>query len=255
MGFSGQNLLKRLQSMDDAYVVDSNIDWLSISGRATASRTGFVLGTTFDKEVYRLQAIFQRPTGERKTRENVFLFGMNFPSDRDVLGGIREPYLMMSLLDKNFLDWVDIEGVRNFDSMRAKWDTNYSVRASKGKALSLLKIQAIDELGRPSQHLQLDDSLKATIERERPQCPLDFWRSEEVAMHAFARLLIRSQRARNEFTSEGPNLFGDEQLIQNALFLGAKILSKDNNVHTMAGYCGVRCFRDLPQPKPRRVGP
>ncbi len=61
--------------------------------------------------------------------------------------------------------------------------------------------------------------------------------------HALALLEIRQQshRERQKFSNNASNLFGDTALIQNALFLGAKILSGDRAfLKQMADYCSIQ---------------
>ena len=70
-----------------------------------------------------------------------------------------------------------------------------------------------------------------------------FLESNDVSRYAYARLLLASRKARGEFAdADYPAVFGDRDLIQNALFLSAGILSGDKAVKKMARFCNLACF-------------
>src|SRR5439155_23654486 len=126
---------------------------------------------------------------------------------------------------------------------KAKWDTSTSIAEEKAKVLALLGVSRIEEVVEPKARRVKDEAFRLSIERGRNQCFKDFWKSNDVSRCAYACLLLASRSARNEFADvDYANVFGDWHLVQNALFLNAEILSRDNGVKRMAKLCGLPCF-------------
>ncbi len=245
-----ENLFEVIQRFARRFVVDNNVDWLELSAAPENADTAFVLGTTADKEAWRLRALLETPDGTPKIRLNVFMFGWRSPTPKDILCGHRTPLLLISRLDEHLTKILDMDGLRKFDQQakgKAKWDTSTSIAEEKTKVLALLGVSRIGEAAEPKARRVKDEALKMSIELERNQCFKDFWKSNDVSRYGYARLLLASRSARNEFADvDYPHVFGDRYLVQNALFLKAGILSRDNSVKKMARFCGLPCF-DLPR--------
>jgi hypothetical protein len=71
--------------------------------------------------------------------------------------------------------------------------------------------------------------------------------SAKVARHCYALLLAENfPKIRDEFSdSNRLNVFGDTQILQNAIFLEAGILSNDGALERMAGYAGLECVNGV----------
>lgn len=245
-----ENLFEVIQRFARRFVVDNHVDWFGLSAAPDDANTAFILGTTADKEASPLRLLLEGKAGTPKVRQNVFLFGMKSPTAYDAFYGHRTPLLVISRLDAHATVIRDMDGLRKFDQPRGdktKWDTSQSIADEKEKVLSLLGINRIEEVAQlPNRRLK-DEELRLSIERERPKCFKRFWESNDVSRFAYARLLLEmkrtSRQARKEFAkADYPHVFGDRDLIQNALFFSAGILSRDKGVKEMARLCGLQCL-------------
>lgn len=240
------NLFEAIQRFERRFVVDTHIDWLELSACPENANTAFILGMTMDHETWRLQALVENPDGSPKVRQNVFQFGYRSPPPKDVLHGHITPQLIIARLDAHRTAVLDMDGLRRFDqqaSSGARWDTSDSIADEKTRVLKLLGISRVEELDQIQNRREKDAALRSQIERERPKCFKDFWKSNDVARCACACLLLCSHKGRSDFTRSGySNLFGDCHLIQNALFLNAGVLSRDTGVKQMAKFCHVVCM-------------
>jgi hypothetical protein len=244
-----ENLFEVIKKCEPRFVVDNNINWFELSASPGYANAAFILGTTTDKEASPLRLLLERKDQTPKIRPNVFLFGMKSPTPEDALAGHRTPLLVISRLDAHATNIRDMSGLRKFDQPgggKAKWDTSESIEDEKRKVLTLLAVKSIEEVPRLRDRDSKDTELRLSIKRERPNCTGRFWESNDVSRFAFARLLLCSSQARSEFAQlDYNNVFGDRALIQNALFLGAGILSKDKGVAKMARLCGLQCAQTV----------
>lgn len=239
-----ENLFEKIQEFPKRFVVDNNIAWPKFSAASENANVAFILGTTVDKEASPLWGMLEDVHKNPKIRNNVFMFGMKSPTRDDVLAGHRTPLLVISRLDESATKLRDMERLRKFDKPngdKAKWDTSESIADEKQRVLTLLGVDRIVPTQRIPSWQTKDQKLRLSIERDRSKCFGRFWESNDVARYAYARLLIGSRKARNEFVEPAyPNVFGDRDVIQNALFFNADVLCKDEAVKTMARYCGIQ---------------
>lgn len=85
--------------------------------------------------------------------------------------------------------------------------------------------------------------LKKDIKRRLPQCRHNIGKSKIAAEACYATLLMEDEQIRAEFDElDYAHAFGDMYILQTALYLGAKIMTKDKPLTKMAGYAGVKCF-------------
>ena len=241
------NLFEVLQRFDRRFVVDSHINWFQLSVAQENLKTAFVIGTTASKEASPLRFVLETPGLVPKVRQNVFMFGGKDPTPEDIEPGITIPRLLLARLDEHAPTAINMAGVRQFEEKEKRtWDTSESIAEEKAKVLALLGVSRVEEVGTVVWSPK-DAELRTGIERDRGTCFSDFWKSNDVSLRAYARLLLVSRRARNEFAeADNPNVFGDADLVQDALFLNAGILSKDRAVQKMARFCGVLCG-EVPQ--------
>jgi len=254
-GSTQGNLFEVIQNYERRFVVDNHIDWFGLSGLPENSNVAFILGTTTDRETCFLKSLFEDKTGKLKVRQNVFMFGMQSPkrpTQQEVLAGNLPPLtpdLVISRLDEYATLVMDMEGIRKFEQPggdKGKFDSSWSIADEKKKLLALLSVKEIEEIEQmpelPDRQLK-DDEFRLEIERKKPKCFKRFWESNDVARLAYSRLLLFSNKTRNEFAKPNyANVFGDLHLIQNALFFNAGFASKDKAVVSMAKFCGLPTF-------------
>lgn len=223
-------------------VVDQNVNWLDLSSAPESGNTAFILGTTIHKEASPIRLLVEDKNGVFRTRQNVFNFGVKYPTQKDMEAGYREPMIVITRLNAETTAILDLKGLRKFnepDGGGKLWDTSEAVLVEKKRILALLETNSIKQLKVESIQKK-DAELAAYLVSNLRKCFKNFDQSEIAARYGYARLLLRSPRTRNEFEMQDyPNVFGDLQLVQNALFLQASILSKDKGVHKMARFCGV----------------
>ncbi|PWU18186.1 MAG: hypothetical protein C5B50_09775 [Verrucomicrobia bacterium] len=130
-----------------------------------------------------------------------------------------------------------------WESAGKVWDDSADVGCDKHKILDLLAVKAIGELEqetfetRKAKHALLHGKICSELQN----CCKDFIKSIEVARYAYADLLLHKRGARNLFfDKDNRHILGDMQLIQNALFWRAKILSDDKHVRYMANACRIK---------------
>ena len=96
-----ENLFDVIQRFTRRFVVDNNVGWFELSATSQNADVAFILGTTADKEAWRLRALLENPDGSPKARTNVFMFGWKSPTPKDILYGHRTPLLVISLANDN----------------------------------------------------------------------------------------------------------------------------------------------------------
>jgi hypothetical protein len=155
--------------------------------------------------------------------------------------------IVISRLDAHATAILDMNALRKCDQPcggNTKWNRTKSIGEEKEKVLVLLCVKRMEELKAVHNWRAKDEKLRLCIEETKPECFKRFWRSDDVARLAYARLLLGqahvSSEARKEFADPNyPNVFGDVHLIQNALFFNAGLASNDRAVKRMARFCGL----------------
>ena len=97
------------------------------------------------------------------------------------------------------------------------------------------------------------DRLIKEISDLQPYCPGSYLKSVQAARCCAALLLhenspklkLKVCEERKKFSENHPNVLGDTQLIQNALYLSAEVLTKDEGAKQMARYCGLWPVNEL----------
>ncbi|HTD68686.1 MAG TPA: hypothetical protein VK846_19360 [Candidatus Limnocylindria bacterium] len=231
------NLHAKILSMKDRFLVDTNAEWFDTSHQHP--ETAFLLGTTVDKEISRLESIFANSRGT-KVRPNVFLFGVK----TEWLEGQRVPLLRIDRLDSMLGQLLDLNSLREFDALRlAGLGPDLDIVNRKKAILRILGVDHLSLLPSKNHCRAKDEALKQQVHAGLGQCTGRFRKCVELSEDAYARLLIAEQSARHAFLDEGRvNTFGDTNLIQNALFFGAGVLSTDSDVRFMASVCRLPIF-------------
>jgi hypothetical protein len=222
--FCGEDLLKIILGME-RFVVDNNAEWKERSLKEP--HRAFIIGRTIDSESHNLEGVFfnQKIRGGRK---NVFLFGINSFKGH--------PLIEIDRMDVHFKSKFS-GSLPTLDQItpaeQAQWN-------DPAKRLQLRDIVA--ELVRvfPS------ELLRAKIKEAVPLAFKDYEVSCNVATWAYALLLQeighKDKPEVEKFINNHENLFGDTELIQEALLFKAGILSQNTqHVWRMASYCGIQC--------------
>jgi hypothetical protein len=113
--------------------------------------------------------------------------------------------------------------------------------------------KAID-LPSPNKIQSTIDRFKANIKRRLPDCKFNIKKSIRAAELCYSVLLMEDMQLRKEdgikFEFDLPeyaHLFGDMHLVQTAIYLGARIMTKDIPLTKMASYASIQCDH-VPQP-------
>jgi predicted nucleic acid-binding protein len=89
--------------------------------------------------------------------------------------------------------------------------------------------------------------LRGDVKRRLPSCKYDVLESTTTAQLCYAILLIEdtdtnSAGIRIQFDRLNyANVFGDMHILQMAIYLGAKVMTKDKKLERMANYANIKC--------------
>jgi hypothetical protein len=212
-----EDLFAGIQKMERRIVWDSNLplpDPIDI-------RYAFILGQTFDHE-----GDFWLRAQVKRGNENLFSFGVvNFLHCF--------PCLEIRRLRKDV-----VAAINKRKSGIPEPSAHYSSLSS------LEEIQVIIH-----SFLRGKARLMKEIAELRPYCIGSYQISIFIARRCAALLLNENapdlkpkiDEEWQKLFRNHPNVHGDTQLVQNALYLNAEILTKDKGVHKMAEYCGLKC--------------
>jgi hypothetical protein len=222
-GGSKDNDLLQEISAAETYVIDNNVPWKRIASDFPSSK--FVLGATVDHESNDLHGVlFNR--GTTAEFRNVFALGLE-PTGAGV-------HFVIHRLDKSFVSCfkgrlpqlgdLSEEEIAPFNCPTRRDELRHRIFA----------------------HMQNGcGALNSEIESLLPLCRNNFAASCTASELIYALFLLSLGRAESEkegkkFRTNHPNLFGDTRLIQEALMLGARIVTSDvRDVFTMARIAGV----------------
>jgi hypothetical protein len=243
--FESENLLSVLERME-RYLVDSNYPWKCAASKAEHRNKAFIVGQTVTEEEDNLESIFFGP-GTDASNDNLFGFGL------DEFNGVYR--LLIERFDTAFPSIFDKKKLAEESEQRAKRTDAASLRREVGHKVSVaqLKERIAHILAYPNLENRPPLELKqwqkteivAIIRRNSPNCLRNYHAAYDVAELCYAALLLEDdkvgQKTRQEFRNPNKrNVFGDTRLIQNALWLGSNILSRDNAVKRMVEYIGSR---------------
>jgi len=99
----------------------------------------------------------------------------------------------------------------------------------------------------PSDLKYATDRLKANIKQRYPSCKYNVTKSKTLVEMCHRTLLLEDTKIRAEFDDQKrENVFGDMYILLAAVHMGAKIMTKDIRLTTMASYAGISCHH-VPQ--------
>jgi hypothetical protein len=245
-----EDLLVVLMGMQ-RFVLDTN----SLSSLGDASlpvnrNKAFILGQTLAEEVENLQELL---FGHKldNSNNNLFAFGLVGPK----VSGLPVPYLTLDRLDSHYRIVFDAKRLREESRERGKrtdaefiqreWAHTANVEGLKHDICSeILRWPDIADLPPPQYTERKKSQLVQIIRSGAVACCRDWWNAVRVASLCYAALLLEQdqvgKKTRKEFCDPARrNVFGDTRLVADALWLNARILSKDAAVKRMAGYLRV----------------
>jgi len=254
-----EDLLSVLMEME-RYLVDSNLPGLIGEAKRPENRNkAFILGQTFTDERENLADTLFGANADN-SNNNLFTFGY---VGRNKVSWLPTPCLVIHRLDVHYRRLMDEDRLRaasRSPAKRIKDDAEFIERerdhfdyVSDFKRRILYDIPHLPH-ARSLPTAEFAEQEKAQlvhfIRLKGPGCFLHYWNAVEVSSLCYAALLLEpdgvGEKTRKEFMfqdetgSPKRNIFGDTRLVQNALWLNARILSSDWAVRRMVD------FLDLP---------
>lgn len=243
-GFHKEDLLSVLMKME-RFMVDTNFPWQNEAKKSENENKAFIIGQTVSDEQDDLWGVYFGPSVDI-TNNNLFDFGM------EKFRGV--PFLTIRRLDPHFRLILNKQGMKEESRPRAKrTGPEFLERERKhmadvaGMKQSILSVLAVPDLASLPPAPYTERKKAQIIGIIRAKAPLSlkkYWNAVEVACLCYSALLLEQDsvgdKTRNEF--EDPtrrNVFGDTRLVQNALWLKSRILSRDNAVKRMVEYIGM----------------
>jgi hypothetical protein len=214
-----EDLFADIQNMQRRIICDSNLPL----PHPMNSQYAFILGQTFDHE-----GDFWLRAQVKRGNENLFAFG------------VTEYQHCFPCLEIQRLRKEAIAAIIKRKASIPKARTHYS------SASRLEEIQVIIGhyvLGKESLAKEISDL-------QTYYCPGSYQMSYFISRRCAALLLhedapelkLKIAEEWPKFLGNHPNVLGDTQLIQNALYFNAEILTKDKGAKRMADYCGLNCI-------------
>jgi hypothetical protein len=189
-------------------------------------RTAFILGRTIAEESHNLEGVLfnQKVQGGRR---NVFLFSIEFANGR--------PHIVIHRLDEHLKE-IFRDRLPRLDEMTS---ADRALSNDPDKRLELRdRIRGL--------RAKPKDELRSRICDQAPHCVGNYALSCRTAELAYALMLAETSHKDaaecRKFEGSDVNLFGDTNVVQEALLFEAQILSSDAHTRLMASYCGMRCL-------------
>ena len=220
-----------------SYVVDSPISWKKIAALKHNKDTFFIIGRTVLDEDNDIGHLFKE---EMLTSRNLLVMSPYRSEDGFEIYLHRLDKILPLIFSEDSLKEVK-EKTGKFQEWVTKREADIDIE--KQEILQLLKIKDISELKKrkPADNLAIVKELADYIHQHSHLCWFRFGLSAFVARHCYAFLLAsKFPKIRNEFKMpDYINVFGDTGVLQNALFFGAGLLTRDLALRQMADEAGV----------------
>lgn len=259
--FSGKHIPHEFEKEDvlevisqrDMYVIDTNSDWKK-ECKAYPEKA-FIISPSLSRENQNTKDLIL--DAQRANLGNIFSVGID----------ARINCVIVERIDEPFRYAFDIPKLS--EASRGKGEVLAKQKATNWKSIEVEKRMILDHIGLAFLFAQILNSpllnafrqsgkasdlpspenvpkvmelLKGDIGRRLPECRHTIKKSKIAAEACYATLVMESSQIRAEF--DEPNyehVFGDMYIVQTALYLGAKILTKDKLLTKMAGYTGITC--------------
>jgi hypothetical protein len=253
-----EDLLSALVKME-RYLVDSNLPGSVGEAKKPENRNkAFILGQTFTDERENLRDTLFGPKADN-SNNNIFTFGY---VGRNKIRHYPIPCLVIQRLDVFYRPMMDENRLRaesRSPTQRIKDDADFTERERDHlDYISDLKNRILNNILHwpdvtslpPVEFTERKKAQLIQIIRSKASgCFSHYWNAVEVSSFCYAALLLEPDgvgiKTREEFTFQDEagnpkrNVFGDTRLIQNALWLNARILSNDRAVKRMVEYLSL----------------
>lgn len=275
-GFTGKHIPHDFEKEDlldvikkrDTYVVDSNSDWKKVCTENPDK--AFIITPALSRENPNTKDLILHE--KRCKLGNIFSFGIDAN-----LGCI-----LIDKIDEVF--HYSFDNAKLTEASRGKGETVAKQKAETWTAIEVEKqtirdiiremLVRITELSKvpigtafinsgraadlpPNKETQvMADAFKTTIKQLQliPDSKHHVSKSQKLAHLCYATLLLEDKQERKDegtrFEFDCPqyeHVFGDMHIVQAAIYLQAKILTRDKTLEQMASYADIRCFH-VPQP-------
>ena len=221
-----EDLFVAIQKMQRRIICDSNLPLPDTMN----SQYAFILGQTFDHE-----GDFWLRAQVKRGNDNLFSFGVTayqhcFPCleilrlRKEVVAAINKRKASIPEARTHYTSYSS--SLSRFDEVQVIL-RNYAL----GKERLIKEISDLQTYARPGNY-----QISYYVAR----------RCTALLLHEDApELKHKVVEEWPKFLSNYPNVLGDTQLIQNALYFNAEILTKDRGAKKMADYCGLNCTESV----------
>lgn len=223
-------------SRSDPLIVDNCAEWKNLS--LEKPNRAFILGRTVSSEADNLEGVFfnREIIGGRL---NVFLLALHRVNHVTVIAIHR--------LDRGFKSCfagpLPTLG-KMLPDERAQWNDPGKRRMLRDKVLEMVRIFPTELL-----LAKIKECAPLAFKNYRLSCCVAEWAYALMLQEAASKDKEECQKV----TSNHENLFGDTNLVQEAMFFKAGILSKNaQHIRPMTSYCGIKFER---QPQQKAVKP
>ena len=253
-----EDLLSVLMRME-RYLADSNLPGLLGEAKRPENRNkAFILGQTFTDERENLKDTLFGPKADN-SNNNLFTFGY---IGWNKIQHLPTPCLAIHRLDAYYRPMMDegrLRAASRSSATGVKQDADFTERERdhfdfvsdlKSRILNaILHLPDVTSLPPVEFTERKKAQLIQIVHSKASGCFLHYWNAVEVSSLCYAALLLEpdgvGKKTREEFNFKDEagnpkrNVFGDTRLIQNALWLNARILSNDRAVRRMVEYLGL----------------
>jgi hypothetical protein len=229
----------------ECYVVDSNSDWQKEAAKPENKEKAFVIGRTVTDEQWNRKAVF---FGKQVniTNNNLFILAPeDIRCERVICLHRLDEYYRCILDEQSLTDESRPIEQRESDISFKLWqkDRFESIEQEKRAILLLLGLRDISDLKQPKDLSKERGQVFSFVQAAAPRSMGHYRRAVEIARHCYLLLLIERRDIRTAFSNpDDINVLNDTFLLQNAVFLGAGIMTHDRALKRMARYAGLKMF-------------
>jgi len=269
---SKENLLEIIGKRD-TYVVDSNSDWKKECLAVENGKKAYIISPALARENTNTENLLLEAT--RSKLGNIFSVGIDANLN----------CILADRIDEHFRYVFNRLKLREASRGKGETVTKQKAEVWKGIEIEKQKIREIlrgmlnrmTELGKlpigtafinsgqaadlpsNSETQVMADAFKLIIKQLqlKPESKYHVAKSQKLSHLCYATLLLEDKQERKDegarFEFDCPqyeHIFGDMHIVQTAIYLSAKIMTKDKGLKQMAGYAAITCC-DVPAAAPR----
>lgn len=248
--YEKENLLEVIDQRD-SYIIDNSSEWRKGCLLPENRDKAFIISPSLSRENPNTKDLILDKT--RCRLGNIFSVGILPMPD----GSFR---IMVDRIDEHFRHTFNNakltqaskgKGPTVAQQKKIIWEI---IETEKNGIRPLIEARRAADLPPPDQIRVKIETFKSEIKRLAPECKHNISKAKKLVMLCYATLLMEDSQPKQ---NEGPryefdlpqyeHVFGDMYVVQTAIYLCAKILTKDGPQTQMAGYAGIKCFH-VPRP-------